>query len=61
MDTERPDGLRTWLAWLRTPDCPCPYEWRSIGILYGVSFGKGWVRIGAARSCPHHADRRRDE
>ena len=49
------DDLATWLAWLGTPHCPCEYQWRGLGVLYGVSFGSGWVRITAASGCPHHA------
>jgi hypothetical protein len=49
------NGLAKWLTFLGTTDCPCPYEWRSIGILYGVSFGKGWIRMGTDPKCRHHA------
>jgi hypothetical protein len=48
-----------WLAFLGTPDCPCPTEWKSLGVLYGVSFGKGWVRMSTDPRCPHHAEARR--
>jgi hypothetical protein len=34
--------------------CVCRWEWRSLGILYGVSFGKGWVRMNTASGCPWH-------
>lgn len=36
--------------------CTCPVGWRSLGILYGVSFGKGWVRLDDAPDCPHHGN-----
>jgi hypothetical protein len=50
----RPESLARWLDFLKTPDCSCPYEWRGIGILYGVSFGKGWVRMSTDPACQHH-------
>jgi hypothetical protein len=46
--------LAGWLAWLDTEDCTCPYEWRSLGKLYGVSMGKGWVRMSTDAACRHH-------
>jgi len=35
-------------------DCPCEYEWKSLGVLYGISMGKGWVRISTDPTCLHH-------
>jgi hypothetical protein len=46
--------LRRWLAWLGIEDCPCPFEWKGLGTLHGVSLGKGWVRVGTSASCRHH-------
>ncbi len=50
----RPEALVRWLAWLGTEDCTCAYSWRSLGILYGVSMGKCWVRMTTEPECPHH-------
>jgi len=47
-------SLRRDLEWLHTPDCSCPYEWKGLGILYGVSMGKGWVRMSTDPNCRHH-------
>lgn len=47
-------GLHHWLRWLGTPDCTCPQEWRSLGTLYMVSMGKGWVRMNDDPACPYH-------
>jgi len=44
------------LDWLQIPDCTCPFEWKGLGVLYGVSFGKGWVRMSTDPACPHHAE-----
>lgn len=58
---ERPaPPLQKWLDWLGTPDCTCPSEWRGLGLLYGISMGKGWVRMDTAPDCRHHGreDRR---
>jgi hypothetical protein len=46
--------LHTWLQWLGTEDCNCPSDWRTLGELYGISLGKGWVRISTNPECPHH-------
>jgi hypothetical protein len=43
-----------WLRWLGTEDCRCEHAWLSLGVLYGVSFGKGWVRISTDPDCRHH-------
>lgn len=51
---ERPESLTRWLTWLNIADCPCPYDWRSLGTLYRVSMGNGWVRLSADPACPHH-------
>jgi len=63
MPTRHPEGagtlaeLRRWMAYLGEADCPCPHEYKSLGRLYGISFGKGWVRTGTAPNCPHHKER----
>lgn len=36
------------------PPCGCPYEWKSLGKLYGISMGEGWVRLGDAPGCAEH-------
>jgi hypothetical protein len=54
---DRPESLVRWLAFLKTSDCPCPSEWRSLGRLYGISMGKGWVRMSADPACRHHGAR----
>ncbi len=48
------DRLAKFLAWLGTPDCRCDSEWRSLGVLHGVSMGRGWVRMTTDPQCPHH-------
>jgi len=44
------------LASLDTRDCTCHYEIQSLGRLYGIGMGKGWVRLSTDPSCPHHAN-----
>ena len=34
--------------------CTCRHEVRGLGILYGISFGQGWVRLDDDPDCPHH-------
>jgi hypothetical protein len=34
--------------------CTCRHEVRALGVLYGVSFGRGWVRLDDSPDCPHH-------
>jgi hypothetical protein len=34
--------------------CPCEYEFKSLGRLYGVGMGKDWVRLTTEPDCPHH-------
>lgn len=43
----RSEPLRRWLAFLGA-DCTCEYAWKGLGVLYGVSMGKGWV-LGSRR------------
>ncbi len=51
----RPESLQRELAWLGTLDCTCDHEYKGLGILYGVSMGKGWVRTSTDPACRHHA------
>jgi hypothetical protein len=55
------EPLWRWLLWLhehagaqRILDCPCLYAWKSLGILYGMSMGDGWVRMTTDPDCPEH-------
>jgi hypothetical protein len=48
------DTLEERMTQLGVEGCVCRWEWRSLGILYGVSFGKGWVRMNTAPGCPWH-------
>lgn len=34
--------------------CTCRHEIKSLGVLYGISFGRGWVRLDDDPGCPHH-------
>jgi hypothetical protein len=34
--------------------CTCEYEFKGLGRLYGISMGKGWVRLTTEPDCPHH-------
>jgi hypothetical protein len=52
-----PEALARHLADLKTPDCTCNHGWRSLGRLYGVSFGHGWVRLDTNPACPYHGGR----
>jgi hypothetical protein len=49
--------LQRWLKWLGTPDCTCKSQWKSLGRLYGVSMGKGWVRVSTDPACIHHNEK----
>jgi hypothetical protein len=42
-------------TWLKIANCTCPFAWRSLGRLHGVTMGHGWVRMSTDRACPHHA------
>lgn len=52
------NSLDAWKRYLRLNDCSCPYRWQSLGTLYGVSFGHGWVRQSDDPKCPHHGGQR---
>lgn len=51
-------SLAASLAWLKTPDCPCPHDWKSYGTLDRISMGMGWVRMRTDPACPHHGESR---
>jgi hypothetical protein len=34
--------------------CTCPREWKSLGRLYGVGMGEGWVRLNDDPACLLH-------
>lgn len=34
--------------------CTCPYGERSLGRLYGISMGRGTVRLSTTPKCPVH-------
>ena len=34
--------------------CLCEHAYQGLGVLYGVSMGKGWVRTTTDAACPHH-------
>ncbi len=51
-----PEALARWLRFLGTEDCRCPMAWRSLGVLYGVSMGHGWVRTDTDPQCRHHGE-----
>lgn len=53
--------LERHLTGLHAENCTCPHEWRALGILYGVSFGHGWVRLDDAEDCPVHAGDRKQQ
>lgn len=53
-DPDCPESLRNWLTWVDILDCPCAFEWQGIGILHGVSMGKGWIRVTTEPGCPRH-------
>jgi hypothetical protein len=48
------EPLADWLAYLGKQDCICPWQWKGLGVLYGQSFGKGWVRMTTEPDCPAH-------
>lgn len=55
--TDHPSSLTDHLAFLALTDCRCEWGWRALGRLYGVSFGKGWVRMTTDPQCKHHQPR----
>lgn len=55
MPDDSDTALRHHLAWLGTENCSCSHEWRaSLGTLYGIGIGPGWVRTTTDPSCPYH-------
>lgn len=53
-----PESLERWNRFLGEEDCPCPMAYKSLGVLYGVSMGDGWVRMDTDPQCRHHSDER---
>jgi hypothetical protein len=53
------EGLRRWILYVDKDDkCTCEYAYKSLGLLYGVSMGAGWVRLTTEPGCPHHGSAR---
>jgi hypothetical protein len=53
------EGLRKWIVYVCKDDrCTCEYAYKSLGREYGVSYGKGWVRLTTEPGCPHHGTAR---
>jgi hypothetical protein len=49
------EGLRQHVVFVCNDDrCTCEYAYKGLGRLYGVSMGKGWVRLTTEPDCPHH-------
>lgn len=46
--------LAKHLAYLGLAACTCQWRWKGFGVLYGVSLGKGWIRMADAPDCPEH-------
>lgn len=44
-------------GWVTPADvgCTCPYDYRPLGRLYGISMGKDWLRTSTEPACPHHS------
>lgn len=57
MIVEAGDSLARSLAWLGTEDCSCPHHWGSLGRLYNISMGQGWIRTDTDPACRHHGSR----
>lgn len=49
-----PPSLVRHLKRLHAETCPCEWAYKSLGRLYDVSMGKGWVRTTTHPECPHH-------
>jgi hypothetical protein len=62
-------SLQRHLDWLYGPrgvypgnvPCRCDHGYRGLGMLYGTSMGKGWVRTTTHPDCPHHGTRAEKE
>lgn len=52
--SELPVLVHEWRERLGLTGCTCPVEYKSLGRLYGISMGKGWVRLRDDPDCPHH-------
>jgi hypothetical protein len=60
-DALTPNLLGGWLDYLGIQDCACEWAWRGLGVLYGQSFGQGWVRLKDSPTCPRHGGDTRPE
>jgi hypothetical protein len=55
MKVSEDESLRKWIVYVCKDDlCSCEYEYKGLGREYGVSYGKGWVRLTTEPDCPHH-------
>lgn len=52
--SKMPTLLHVWQARLGITGCTCPSAYKSLGRLYGISMGMGWVRLTTDPKCPHH-------
>lgn len=57
----RDSFCQDWLDFIEIGDCICEYAWQSLGRLYNVSMGKGWVRISTEKQCVHHGTKAEKE
>lgn len=58
MRVSEDESLRAWVVYVDKDDrCTCDYAYKGLGRLYGVSMGKGWVRMTTEPGCPHHGTR----
>jgi hypothetical protein len=53
--TENEDLRRSVVFYQGDDRCTCRYLFKSLGQLYGVGMGRGWVRMTTEPGCPHHA------
>lgn len=55
MRVSEDESLRRSVTYYQGDDrCTCDYAFKSLGRLYGVGMGKGWVRLSTEPDCPHH-------
>jgi hypothetical protein len=53
----RDSFCQDWLEFLKIGDCTCEFAWESLGRLYNVDMGKGWIRTTTEKECPHHGEK----
>jgi hypothetical protein len=59
MRVSEDEDLRKWAVYVYKDDrCTCEYAYKSLGRLYGVGMGSGWVRLTTEPGCPHHGTAR---